>query len=170
MVLVVAPGLYTAGLIWFVVQTCCVMLPVVQLVMRAKLLGPPGVRATVGYAAYQGYPKANEYLAVTTAMFLAIALGLLIARLTRSQTDVEEAPDAPPSRRMHAWIAYAGVFGLTLLYFLPDLLDVLRSMPGVAFQRENWDTLNWLTWDFMLTRGLRPMRDFWLASSGYPIS
>jgi hypothetical protein len=143
-----------------------VALPVMLAVLDWDILPPPGVRLAVGYSGYNGYPKANEYLGAAAVLLIAIGLGFAIARwAARDGVEPEETVD-PPSRRWVAWTAYAAVFVSLLFYFFPDLDQLLNRLAGIAFQRDNWDILNWTTWDFLLAKGLRPFRDFWFPYSG----
>jgi hypothetical protein len=152
-----------------VAAATCAAYPIVRLVLGLSLLPPPGVHSTVGYASYAGYRKANEYLASTFVLLVCIALGWLFARFRHefrreAPGPVEET--SAPSRPLHACLAAAAVFALLGMYFLPDLRAALASMPEAAFDRSGWDDMNWLYWDYLITRGLRPFRDFWFPYSG----
>jgi hypothetical protein len=143
----------------------CAVYPAVMLAIRLKLLGPPGVRAAIGFANYNGYPKGNEYLGAILGIVMSIALGLVFARFAgRGEEEPGKVDDARPSRLL--WLLHVAVFVVPFVYFLPDLLAVFQSLGGATHPRKDWDAGNALSWAYLLETGKLPLRDFWYPYSG----
>jgi hypothetical protein len=143
--------------------------PVILLVVNLQLLGAPGVRSAVGFAAYTGYAKANEHLATMLAMLVSIALGYGFAWLAGSQGETPEegiSEEVDAQSRRNIWMVHAGVFAFLFLYYLPNLLTSLRKLSRVEYHPGMWDETASLTWAYMVNAGLRPLRDFWFPYSG----
>jgi hypothetical protein len=149
--------------------TAAAAYPVVLLVLKLNVLGPPGVRSAVGYAAYTGYAKANEHLATLLAMLVSIALGYGFAWLTgsRGETPGESIDEELRAQsRRTVWLAHAGVFAFLFLYYLPDLWTGFGYLSRVEYHPGTWDETATLTWSSMVNAGLLPFRDFWFPYSG----
>ena len=144
----------------------CAAFPAVLAVMRLHL-SPPPVTATVGYANYTGYAKANEVLASFLVLLICIALGTAFAWWTGGREEVEPAGAA--SGRLAIRITHAAIFGLLLVFFLPDLTVYLKHLSGVVYRDISWDSANTLLWSAIINKGLRPYRDFWYPYGGFYI-
>jgi len=139
--------------------------PIVYVVLKLDLLGPPPVRSAVGYASYTGYDKANEYLSALAVLLVCISLGYLFAKFAGPQED-DPGQTVIASRRPFVWIAHVSIYALVLMYFMPDLTATLRALPTSAYQYQGWDSSIATHWVAMMNAGLRPMRDFWFPYSG----
>jgi hypothetical protein len=160
----------------------CAAFPAVLAVMRLRL-SPPPVTATVGYASYTGYAKANETLASFLVLLICVALGYLFARWTGGQEEAEPAGATDPTgsetvkegrrnrlpHRLAIWITHAAVFVLLFIFFLPSLPVYLKHLSGVVYRDISWDSANTLLWSAMVNKGLRPYRDFWYPYGGFYI-
>jgi len=148
----------------------CVVYPVVLLVLKLNLLPPPSVRSSVGYAGYHGYPKANEYLSAVSMMLVCAGLGYVFARLfERGANETWESETAAPvsaGQRRRNWLVHASVFAVLLVYFVPNLTEVLKSLRETVYQNHGWDDAVLLHWSELIGLGLRPLRDFWYPYSG----
>ena len=148
-----------------VAVAACAAFPLVTLVLKLNLLPPPKVSSAVGYASYSGYGKANEHFSASLLLLLCLGLGYAFARLAG---DGEETVDAtgPATAKPLVWISHVAIFLLLLLFFLTDLRLTLQSMKDAGYQVATWDDMNFLEWGYLVSQGLRPLRDFWFPYSG----
>jgi len=146
---------------------CCIGFPIVFLMSKLDL-SPPPVTATVGYASYNGYAKANDILSGLLIMLLSIGLGYGCARwVGRNPGEPEEPEAGVPSKWRNILIAHVALLVLIPLYFLPPLRKTLQSLSHLSYHNDTWDAANSLLWGSLVNRGLHPYLDFWYPYGGF---
>jgi hypothetical protein len=148
--------------LWWVVAVGGVVLMVWAL--PKALSGIPlsdEVDAAVGYASFSGQPKRHDQLLFQLTTLAALALPAVVAFATRGFRS--SAPPAPAPLQARArrsdTVLPLGVVLILGLFFMPDLKHVLAASRTMQYT-PNWDSNNLLFWDYLVDRGLHPVRDF----------
>jgi hypothetical protein len=131
---------------------------------------PPSPSHSVGHAAYAGDLASLRWLQVAVLVLVPCLIALLLVLGRRLRGAPAPLTESGPPVESGRWSRRAGLVGLALaavaviLYCIPDL-SVVRAGFSDPVPR-NWDSDNWLVWQYLLQTGSLPFRDFWFPYSG----
>jgi hypothetical protein len=124
------------------------------------------VTRAVSYCAFIGVSKPRERLMIIAAALIAFAVPSLVGWLSRRDRS-DDPQEAVPRARTHdmwssrqaATLATTVPLTLILLLLVPDLRAQLSAAKAQTWTT-NWDSNNFLAWDYLVDHGLVPMKNF----------
>ncbi len=140
---------------------------ILQLPSLTRRLHPSSdVTQAVGRTGYFGVPKSRDLAELVLTAVIALLVPLLLAfgssRRLRSSGTLE--PYAQTGLRsnhptLRQWLLPGVSVGFIALFFAPDLRAQLAAARSISYSAD-WDQTNLTFWQFLVTKGLVPMKDF----------
>lgn len=123
--------------------------------------GTPDVSGAVGQAAYIGYPKQPEQLALAVTFVVSCLVGLALGLGTAwVQPELELAESKQRSNLKSGYFVLAALLVFAVGNF-PPLLEARSQFASASQSLSGYDWGNVFTWDYLYLYGFIPLRDYW---------